>query len=745
MALCLVSSSPNETFLSLPEIADLLSRGKRAVEKRAQNEGWPYIEEPHPGNYRRRYPLNGLPLEIRRRYSATLASSVPIEACGPDNQEGPGIPPESTEHCQTAPILASGAGSDLLAQAGESPPLPESFFTRVCPGLTRQQSKLAAGRFDLVMLFQKAIAAAKRCGMSRGSAAQAFMEGYNSGTIYPALYATIGDVALKTVYKWGHLLEQGGYDMKVLAEKYGQHRKGKRRVTAAEMEAVLKYALHPNRLRASQVIRWAKLDLAQRGTPSPSSESTMRRALLDWKAANYDKWVFSREGEKALADKVLPYIERESARLSVGECLVADGHPLNFQIINPFTGRPGRATLLMFFDWASRFPAGWYVMFTENIQAVHAALRRAIVALGKIPKAVYLDNGKAFRAKVFTDASIDFDQEGIRGLYGRLGIETHFAKPYNAKAKPVERFFGTFNELERLVPSYTGASIADKPAHTLRNERLHKRLHNPHVPTLEEAHEIIRAWAWEAYARRKHSGIDAAPADVWLAGKGPGVDEEHLRDLMMTSEVKTIHRNGITLFGAHYYDDALYGYRSPVLVRYDILDMTRIHVYTADGATLLCTALPVSLMHPLAARGTTIDREMLKQALIQHAQLKKDTEASWRQTSRGTPWMTALPGPQPQEKATKSQRRLTRAEIEQIEQDATKVEVIHPQAGPATVLFMHEGEAYEHHILARARGETLTEDQLSLMAEYEKGKQYRMLKPYYEKLLEQASGGSRTA
>ena len=33
--------------------------------------------------------------------------------------------------------------------------------------------------------------------------------------------------------------------------------------------------------------------------------------------------------------------------------MVADGHTLNFQVINPFTGKPCRATLLGFLDWKS--------------------------------------------------------------------------------------------------------------------------------------------------------------------------------------------------------------------------------------------------------------------------------------------------------------------------------------------------------------------------------------------------------
>jgi len=47
------------------------------------------------------------------------------------------------------------------------------------------------------------------------------------------------------------------------------------------------------------------------------------------------------------------YIERDISKLEVGDVLIADGHVLNFQVINPFTGKPTRATLVGFLDWKS--------------------------------------------------------------------------------------------------------------------------------------------------------------------------------------------------------------------------------------------------------------------------------------------------------------------------------------------------------------------------------------------------------
>ncbi len=68
---------------------------------------------------------------------------------------------------------------------------------------------------------------------------------------------------------------------------------------------------------------------------------------------NYAEWVLKREGKKAYHDKVKPYIERDLSKIEVGDILIADGHVLNFQVINLFTGKPTRATLVGFLDWKS--------------------------------------------------------------------------------------------------------------------------------------------------------------------------------------------------------------------------------------------------------------------------------------------------------------------------------------------------------------------------------------------------------
>ena len=71
----------------------------------------------------------------------------------------------------------------------------------------------------------------------------------------------------------------------------------------------------------------------------------------------------------------------------------------------------------------------------------------------------------------------DFYESGINGLFNKLGINAVFAQPYNARAKVIERFFRELQEgFERLLPSFVGSNIIDKPAYMKCNEKFHKRI-----------------------------------------------------------------------------------------------------------------------------------------------------------------------------------------------------------------------------------------------------------------------------
>ncbi len=443
------------------------------------------------------------------------------------------------------------------------------------------------------------------------------------------LFEILGKISRGSLHRWFAMLNGTKDYTKLLPQyKYSSVNDYRTVLNDDEIKIFMGLLLHPNRLSIGKAISLTKYRLKEQGQSFIPADITFRRYAKWFKDNNYDKWILARDGEKALSDKVEPYIKRDASLLEVGDILVADGHKLAFQVINPFTGKPTRATLVGFLDWKSTALVGYEIMLEENTQCIASALRNSIINLDMIPKIVYQDNGRAFRAKYFNDDR-GFSELGFNGLYSKLGIETVFARPYNARAKVIERFFKEFQEgFEKLLPSFVGSSIQNKPAYMMRNEKLHKQLHNDYIPTLDETIKMIDMWLNFKNSQPCPNAPDKTIAEILESRKRQNIDINLLDDLMLATEVKTIQRNGIRFLNCDYFDERLYGFKSKVLIKYNLFDLTSIKVYTAKGE-YLCTAQRVTETHPMAKLlGTVKDYEDYKQKIVRQRQLKKKTVES---------------------------------------------------------------------------------------------------------------------
>ena len=457
-----------------------------------------------------------------------------------------------------------------------------------------------------------------------------FVNLHNTSSGY--LLEILGKISRGTLHRWKNTLNGTEDYTKLIPQyKYAKVDEYRTCLTDEEIKIFMGLLLHQNRLCIGKAIALTKYKLKEQGQGYIPADITFRKYANWFKKNNYDKWILARDGEKALSDKVEPYIKRNASLLEVGDILVADGHKLAFQVINPFTGKPCRATLVGFLDWKSTALVGYEIMLGENTQCIASALRNAIINLDMIPKVVYQDNGRAFRAKYFTDNK-GFTELGFQGLYSKLGIETVFARPYNAKAKVIERFFKEFQEsFEKLLPSYIGSSIQNKPAYMMRNEKLHKSWHNEYIPTIKETIKMIEMWLSFKNSQPCPNVPDKTIAEVLSERKKQNIDINTLADLMLATEVKTIQRNSIRFLNCDYFDERLYGFKSKVLIKYNLFDLTSIKVYTTKGE-YLCTAERVTETHPMAKLlGDVKDFEDYKQKIVKQRQLRKKTINSVKQ------------------------------------------------------------------------------------------------------------------
>ena len=491
------------------------------------------------------------------------------------------------------------------------------------PDFVSDKTKLTANyRANIVVALQKL----RKKYPTKKEADTTFLELYNSGLYLPKAYNFIGSISIGTLHRWVRAFEKHE-STECLQPKYKWSKQGEyNSILNDEMRNILlTLLLHPSKYNYGKAIKLTKEILRKRGYEELPCDLSFKRFAENFRKNNYAEWILRREGMKAYHDKVEPYIERDISKIEVGDILVADGHVLNFQVINPFTGRPTRATLVGFLDWKSTALVGYEIMMTESTQCIASALRNSIINLGMLPKVVYQDNGKAFKSRFFQNT--DFEEDLFNGVYANLNIHSVFAKPYNARAKVIERFFREFQEeFEKGMPSYIGTCIEDKPAWLKRGEKLHeewhKKLTNNHIPTVQETIKYVNGWI-------KFHNKNLCPNDrsktiqEMLDGvQKQNINPQVLDDLMMKTECRTINRHGITFLNMHYRSEAIIGIRDKVNIRYSLFDLSKIHVYSTKGE-FLCIAHRVQKVHPMArVLGTVKDMEEYKYQYQKQQQLK---------------------------------------------------------------------------------------------------------------------------
>ena len=549
----------------------------------------------------------------------------------------------------------------------------------------------ALAKLDLIRKWQEF----RRKAVNKLQADYDFVKLYNSSNSY--LFTVLGKISRGSLHRWKASLDgTEDYTRLIPNYKYVSVNEYRTCLTDEEIKIFMGLLLHPNRICIGKAIALTKYKLKEQGQSFIPADITFRRYAKWFKDNNYDKWVLARDGEKALSDKVEPYIKRDASLLDVGDILVADGHKLAFQVINPFTGKPCRATLVGFLDWKSTALVGYEIMLEENTQCIASALRNAIINLDMIPKIVYQDNGRAFRAKYFTDEK-GFGELGFYGLYAKLGIETVFARPYNARSKVIERFFKEFQEgFEKLMPSYVGSSIINKPAYLKRNEKFHSNLHNDYIPTIEETIKMIDMWLKFKNSQPCTNAPNMTIAEVLENRKKQNIDKSLLDDLMLATEVKTIQRNGVRFLNCDYFDERLYGLRGKVLVKYNLFDLTNVKIFTPKGE-YLCTAERVTETHPMAKiLGTVEDLEDYKQKIQKQQKLRRKTINSVKQY-------------------------LSNEEVKFIEQkmDEPKEVEFKPHSNSLQTLFKNNSEKYEYLIK--------NDPNNPWISEFKKTKEYELL------------------
>jgi len=181
-----------------------------------------------------------------------------------------------------------------------------------------------------------------------------------------------------------------------------------------------------------------------------------------------DAIYLARYGEGAWNRKFGMYIERDYSNILCGEVWVSDHAQIDVAVAGT-DGKPFFPWVTAWRDMKSGKWLGW-LLHKEPPKSDHVfqSFYYACRDFG-IPKHIYIDNGKDYRAKDFAGGrtkagKLTVHESSARSMCSLLGLDIHFALPYNAQAKNIERDFLKIKEsFSKHVPGYRGGHTKERP------------------------------------------------------------------------------------------------------------------------------------------------------------------------------------------------------------------------------------------------------------------------------------------
>lgn len=304
--------------------------------------------------------------------------------------------------------------------------------------------------------------------------------------------------------------------------------------------------------------------------------------------------IYAREGKKAYKDKCEPYIPFDYDSIHTNQQWVADNHKLDVLVRFP-DGHVDRPWLICWMDRRSRRTVGFHIIEGEpNADHILDSFMDAVKRCG-IPESVLLDNGKDY---VVHDL---FNRENAYSLANEMKIQVTNAIKFNAKAKPIERLFGT---LEYSLFIHTDSYIGSNPKK--RAERLNKpnnKFKEDEIISFDECKEMMETLN-DLYNNTPHKGggmrdrtpIRAFKEEITVPLK---IAPPQLLAMYCQRRTRylTVGKNGLYIkeLGQHYNDSGLFPYfGKKVYAKYKTADVRNVYCFAEDGE-FICIAESVQL------------------------------------------------------------------------------------------------------------------------------------------------------
>ncbi len=317
-------------------------------------------------------------------------------------------------------------------------------------------------------------------------------------------------ISQSTLYELLKRVEEEGVQQ--LVDKRGGHNRGNCSIPPKYQQYFKVLYLQSSKPKVSQCYRetlaYAHYNREEDLLPS---ESVFRRFA---KSFSCSEIALKRGGKIQYQNDVESHCLRDYSTILPNDYYVSDHHLMDvFVRYQDQTGkwRVARPWGSYVMDVRTRKILAWYIRLeSPNADVVLYIFSMAIEKYG-IPKHVYLDNGKDYRAEDLFYTPLKNDGEKpFNNLAEILDIEPTFTLPYHGQSKNIERFFRTLEEsFGKMWRTYAGSDAKKRP------EDL-KHLDIMKYPTLEQFKEGHDDYI-VAYNNSSHTGdsMENKSPDYW--------------------------------------------------------------------------------------------------------------------------------------------------------------------------------------------------------------------------------------
>lgn len=345
----------------------------------------------------------------------------------------------------------------------------------------------------------------------------------------------------------------------------------------------------------------------------------------------------ARYGESAWNRKFGGYIERDYSSVVCGKVWVSDHAQIDVACLTS-DGNVVFPWVTAWRDYKSGKWLGWILQCGHpNSDLIFQSFYYAAETYG-LPNDVIIDNGKDYRSKDFAGGrkkiNVETNEAKTTSMLAELNVDVHFALPYNAQTKPIERDFLKIKELlSKHCIGYRGGNVVERP------EKLAKEIKDGKIIPFEKFKEIFDDFIINILNKRpsqgkNHNGL--SPNELFNQEFKEKITTS--RDAlklfcMRTSRTFTIGRNGIkdNELGITYWSDWMISKTGlKVYLRRDIQNYKEAWAFRTDNEEFVGKVTAVRAVAALHAE--TVSKDEFKEAMSIKKRNLKITKSYIKQT-----------------------------------------------------------------------------------------------------------------